>query len=145
MIRQGLPGGISRYRMRAAWIQVFFHVAVSLRFLHKVRKRVGLGTNVRLRGCRRQRTRSEQLQEDTRRESPTGQVGFNRDRFEKCFDVVGEFMKPVFLHQGCLKKSTVLGHAEQFANNIYPEQTPRTDTVGEPQVPKLVCPTFHPI
>jgi hypothetical protein len=33
-------------------------------------------------------------------------------------DVVGEFMKPVFLHQGCLKKSTVLGYAEQFANNI---------------------------
>jgi hypothetical protein len=27
-------------------------------------------------------------------------------------------MKPVFLHQGCLKKLTVLGHAEQFANNI---------------------------
>jgi hypothetical protein len=27
-------------------------------------------------------------------------------------------MKPVFRHQGCLKKSTVLGHAEQFANNI---------------------------
>jgi hypothetical protein len=35
-------------------------------------------------------------------------------------DVVGEFMKPIFLHQGCLKKSTVLGHAEQFANNIRP-------------------------
>jgi hypothetical protein len=35
-------------------------------------------------------------------------------------DVVGEFMKPVFLHQGCLKKSTILGHAEQFANNIRP-------------------------
>jgi hypothetical protein len=39
-------------------------------------------------------------------------------------DVVGEFMKPVFLHQGCLKKSTVLDHAEQFANNIYSEDTP---------------------
>jgi hypothetical protein len=33
-------------------------------------------------------------------------------------DVVGEFMKPAFLHQGRLKKSAVLGHAEQFANNI---------------------------
>jgi hypothetical protein len=33
-------------------------------------------------------------------------------------------MKPVFLHQGCLKKSTVLDHAEQFANNIYSEDTP---------------------
>jgi hypothetical protein len=40
-------------------------------------------------------------------------------------------MKLVFLHQGCLKKSTVLGHAEQFANNIYPEHTVRRESITE--------------
>jgi hypothetical protein len=33
-------------------------------------------------------------------------------------DVVGEFMKPAFYIRSDLTKSAVLGHAEQFANNI---------------------------
>src|SRR3989442_1168009 len=46
------------------------------RFSPWVRKRVGLGTYVRLRVFRRQRTRSEQLQEEAKQENPhTWRVG----------------------------------------------------------------------
>jgi hypothetical protein len=58
---------------------LFCASAVSLgRFASLALKRVGLGTNLRLRAFRRQRTNSEQLQEDRTRKPPQAMWGFRR-------------------------------------------------------------------